>query len=153
MCTAEYRVQKHILCYNYNSIRHCSYYQFIDMQASHQNPPEHLAFLFCQSSIPYMVLYTQGCPFSLQHLVATVSPLCSTWLLVILYNVSLASGVLLMQESSVSIIARFLHVGKTFTNKFSRIYRYRNTVPPWLTSHHGCEKQDKWTVGKKKKYM
>ena len=63
---------------------------------------------------------------------------------------TLASGVLLMQESSVSIIARFLHVGKTFTKKFSRIYMYRNTVPPWLTSHHGRETQDKWTVGEKR---
>ena len=26
---------------------------------------------------------------------------------------------------------------------------YRNTAPPWLTSHHGGEKQDKWTVGEK----
>ena len=49
---------------------------------------------------------------------------------------TLASGVLLMQESSTCeqcIIARFLHVGKTFTTKFSRIYMNRNTVPPWLT--------------------
>ena len=26
---------------------------------------------------------------------------------------------------------------------------YRNTVPPWLISHHRQEKQDKWTVGEK----
>ena len=67
------------------------------------------------------------------------------------FTCTLASGVLLMQESSVNIIARFLHVGKTF-QEFSRIYMYRNTVPPWLTNHHahGCEKQDKWTVGEKR---
>ena len=65
---------------------------------------------------------------------------------------TLASGVLLMQETSVSIIARFLHVGKTFTKKISRIsiHVYRNTVPPWLISHNRREKQDKWMVGEKR---
>ena len=65
---------------------------------------------------------------------------------------TLASGVLLMQKTSVSIIARFLHVGKTFTKKISRIsiHVYRNTVPPWLISHNRREKQDKWTVGEKR---
>ena len=65
----------------------------------------------------------------------------------------LASGVLLEQEFSLSITARFLHVGKTLakkiSKKISRIYMYRNTVPPWLISHHRQEKQDKWTVGEK----
>ena len=64
---------------------------------------------------------------------------------------TLASGVLLMQESSVSIIARFLHVGKTFTKKFQESTCTEIlSVPPWLTSHHGCGKQDKWTVGEKR---
>ena len=40
----------------------------------------------------------------------------------------MASGVLLVQEFSLSIIARFLHVGKTFAKNISRIYMYRNTV-------------------------
>ena len=43
---------------------------------------------------------------------------------------TLVSGVLLMQESTVNNIARFLHVGKTFAKKIPRIYMYRNTVPP-----------------------
>ena len=70
MQTAEYRVQKHILCYNNNNNNNNNNNiiiivsdtdlttNFIDMRAPHQNSPEHLAFLFCQSSIPYMVLYT-----------------------------------------------------------------------------------------------
>ena len=55
-----------------------------------------------------------------------------------------ASGVLLVQEFRVSVIhvARFLHVGKTFAKKISRIYRYRNTVPPRLISHQG--QMDGW---------
>ena len=61
----------------------------------------------------------------------------------------LASGVLLIQEFCLSIIARFLHVGKTFVKKISRIYMYRNTVPPLLISYHQQEKQHKWTVGEK----
>ena len=74
---------------------------------------------------------------------ATVSPLCSTWLLVILYNVSLrtlASGVLLMQESSVSIIARFLHVGRHLQRNFqestcTEILYLHGTVVRALASH------------------
>ena len=52
----------------------------------------------------------------------------------------------------VTLIARFLHVGKTFTKKISRIsiHVYRNTVPPWLISHNRREKQDEWTVGEKR---
>ena len=48
-----------------------------------------------------------------------------------------------------SIITRFLHVGKTFAKKMSRIHMYRNTVPPRLICHHVWEKQDKWMAGKK----
>ena len=36
----------------------------------------------------------------------------------------LTSGVLLMQEFSVNVIARFLQVGKTFAKTISRIYFY-----------------------------
>ena len=79
------------------------------------------------------------------HCVASVQHGC-----LLFSKFTLASSVLLMQESSVSIIARFLHVGKTFAKKISRIYMYKNTVPPWLISHHRREKQDKWTVGEKR---
>ena len=40
---------------------------------------------------------------------------------------TLASGVLLVQEFSVSIIARFVQVGKTIVKKISIIYMNRNT--------------------------
>ena len=56
----------------------------------------------------------------------------------------LASGVLLMQEFSVSIIARFLQVGKTFAKTILRICFYRSIETP------GQDKQDKWMVGEKR---
>ena len=44
MWTAEYRVQKHILCYNIITVSNIDLTtNFIDMRASHQNPPAHLA--------------------------------------------------------------------------------------------------------------
>ena len=81
-------------------------------------------------------------------------PLCSLVVqhgCLLFFKFTLASGVLLVQEFSLSIIEIFLHVGKTFAKKISRIYMYRNTVPPWLISHHRQEKQHKWMVGEKKK--
>ena len=57
---------------------------FIDVWTPHQNSPKHLAFLFCQSCIPYMVLYMymHGCLSCFQHMAASVQPLHWTWLLV-----------------------------------------------------------------------
>ena len=60
--TAEYRVQKHIHpmhCVTIITVSDTDLAaNFIDVQAPHQNSTKHLAFLFSQSSIPYMVLYT-----------------------------------------------------------------------------------------------
>ena len=66
------------------------------------------------------------------------------------FKFTLASDVLLAQELSVSIIARFLHLGKTFAKKIWKIHMYRNTVLPQLICHNGREEQDKWTCGKKR---
>ena len=61
---------------------------------------------------------------------------------------TLASGVLLVQEFSVSIIARFLQVGKHLRRKFQE--SACTEIPPGLTSPPGQEKQDKWMVGEKR---
>ena len=81
------------------------------------------------------------------HCVASLFNVVACYSLSLLWQVV---SVLLMQEFSVSIIARFLQVGKTFAKKISRIYMYRNTVPSQLISHHRREKQDKWMVGEKR---
>ena len=150
MPTAEYRVQKHILCYNYNSIRDWSYYQF-HWYASptsklsrayiwHFYSVNHLFFIWCYAHRDTPFVFNIWWPLCgglfVQH---------GCWLFS-KFKFTLVSGVLLslVQESSVSIITRFLRVGKTFTKKISRIYMYRNTVPKWLISHHGREKQHKW---------
>ena len=114
------------------------------MRASHQNSPEHLAFFFRQYGFIHIHV---GMPL----LFSTYGGHCVHSLFVqhgclLFFKFTLASGVLLMQEFSVSIIARFLQVGKTFAKKISRIYMYRNTV----ISHHRREKQDKWMVGEKR---
>ena len=142
MRTAENRVQKHILCYN-NSIRHWSYHQF----NWYAGPASKLSWAFGIS------LRTVNNPFLIWCYTHRDAPFVFNiwWLLcslsvqhgcLLFFKFTLKSGVLLVQEFSVSIIARFLHVGKTFVKKISRIYRYRNTVPPQLISHQG--QMDGW---------
>ena len=105
------------------------------MRAPHQNSPEHLAFLLELSIIHslYGVIHL-GMPL----LFSTYGGYC----VASLFNMV----AFLVQEFSVSIIARFLHVGKTFAKEISRIYRYRNTVPPRLISHQ--LRTDGWLVKK-----
>ena len=80
-------------------------------------------------------------------------PLCSLFVehgcLLFFFKLTLASNVLLMQELSVSVIARFLQVGKTITKK--KIQESTCTeIPPRLITLPGREKQDKWIVGVKR---
>ena len=62
------------------------------------------------------------------------------------FKFTLASGVLLVQEFSVSIIhvARFLHVGKTFAKKFQE-----STGTELLYLHGWLAIKDRWMVSEK----
>ena len=90
------------------------------------------------------------------HCVASLFNMVACYSLSLLWQVVFClckSGKWCFAQSSVSIISFYQDVRKTFTKKILRIniHVYRNTVPPWLISHHRREKQDKWTVGEKKK--
>ena len=88
---------------------------FIDMRAPHQNSPEHLAFLLELSIIHSLhgVIHI-GIPLFVFNIWWLLCSLSVQHGCLLFFQFTLASGVLLVQEFSVSIIARFLHVGKTF---------------------------------------
>ena len=99
------------------------------MRALHENSPEHLEFLFCQSrKSKYGVMHV-GMPllFSTYGSHCMCSLFVEHGCLLFFFELTLASNVLLMQEFSVSVLARFLQEEKAITRKISRIYMYRNT--------------------------